>query len=63
MKTEVDAAGVAVGFVGRVGRIARAHQLGRGVGRNDLPRRRLLGLEGEDRKVALDLILQVLAHR
>lgn len=29
MRTEVSAAGVAVGFVGRVGRIARAHQLGR----------------------------------
>ena len=60
MRTEVNAAGVAVGFVGRVGRIARAHQLGRKVGGNDLPRRRLLGLEGEDRKVALDSIARVL---
>ncbi|MDY1045396.1 phage virion morphogenesis protein [Pseudomonas coleopterorum] len=32
MRTEVSAAGVTMGFVGRVGRIARAHQLGRGDG-------------------------------
>lgn len=50
MRTEVDAAGVAVGFVGRVGRIARAHQLGRGdgVGGKGTPRRRLLGLAALD---------------
>lgn len=32
MRTEVSAAGVTMGFVGRVGRIARAHQFGRGDG-------------------------------
>ena len=65
MRTEVSAAGVAVGFVGRVGRIARAHQLGRGdeVGGNHSPRRRLLGVTGEDRKIVLDSIVRSLRHR
>lgn len=50
MRTEASAAGVAVGFVGRVGRIARAHQLGRGDGLRDTdyPRRQLLGLAASE---------------
>lgn len=65
MRTEVSAAGVAVGFVGRVGRIAYAHQHGRNEMNKQIPvsgysRRLLLGLKHEDRKIILDLILQPL---
>lgn len=62
MRTEVSAAGVAVGFVGRVGRIARAHQLGRGdEGRQSVmayPRRQLLGIDGAERRFILDNIIR-----
>lgn len=58
MRTEVSAAGVAVGFVGRVGRIARAHQLGRERDQRtsastSYPKRALLGLERDRRELIL----------
>lgn len=62
MRTEVSAAGVAVGFVGRVGRIARAHQLGKPSKTNRLQaavplRRELLGLGSHDRKVMFESMM------
>jgi len=62
MRTEVSAAGVAVGFVGRVGRIARAHQFGlqgptlaRSIGK--CTTRRLIGLGSEDESLIRDALI------
>lgn len=61
MRTEVDAAGVAVGFVGRVGRIARAHQLGRATPYGQLPSRKLLGFDSLSNERLIRLFITHLA--
>lgn len=63
LKTEADAAGLAIGFDGRVARVARVHQYGETdrVAPNGVeykyPARMLLGLTTEDRELIRDVLL------
>ena len=67
LKVKADPAGVAVGFTGRVARIARVHQEG-GTDRIDkagrtarYPQRELLGFTDADRRLVRDLLIEHLA--
>ncbi|MDR5797441.1 MULTISPECIES: phage virion morphogenesis protein [unclassified Caballeronia] len=64
LQTEVDATGLAIGFSGRVSRVARVHQFGEtdrvAPGGKDYkyPARVLLGFTTEDRELIRDMILK-----
>lgn len=68
LKVQADDGGVAVGFFGRTGRIARVHHLGLrdevepGGPQYDYPVRELLGLTGAEREQVKDLLLQHLGR-
>lgn len=64
LKTEADSAGLAVGFDGRVSRVARVHQFGeidrvapRGVSYK-YPARALLGFTVDERELIRDMLLK-----
>ncbi|RAR53894.1 phage virion morphogenesis protein [Paraburkholderia unamae] len=64
LKTEVDSAGLAIGFDNRVSRVARVHQFGEtGLvaphgAQYKYPARVLLGFTTEDRELVRDMILK-----
>ncbi|KVZ49001.1 phage virion morphogenesis protein [Burkholderia ubonensis] len=68
LKVEADANGLAIGFDGRVGGIARVHQFGErgrvapGGAEYQYPARVLLGLKPEDCDLILDLLLKHVAR-
>ncbi|RQS60413.1 phage virion morphogenesis protein [Burkholderia sp. Bp8986] len=64
LKLQTDAAGLTVGFAGRVARVARVHQFGEidrvaphGV-EYKYPVRELIGVTGEDREMIRDMLLK-----
>lgn len=67
LRVQVDAEGVAIGWLGRTARIARIHHYGLraevqpGGPQVDYPARELLGLSDQQREMIRDLLLQHLA--
>ena len=67
LRTESDATGLAVGFAGRIARVARTHQLGLsdrvapGGPNYKYPARVLLGFTDADRELIRDVLLKHLA--
>lgn len=63
LRTESDATSLAIGFAGRIARVARIHQLGErarvapGGPEYKYPARVLLGFSGEDRKMIRNMLL------
>jgi phage virion morphogenesis protein len=68
MQIQSDANGLAIGFAGRVARVARVHQLGEldavapNGARYKYPARVLLGFSNEDRATIHDIVLKHLAN-
>lgn len=68
MRTQSDSNGLAIGFAGRVARIARVHQFGEtdrvapGGPEYLYPARMLLGFSAEDRELIRDILLEHLAQ-
>ncbi|MDR5800056.1 phage virion morphogenesis protein [Caballeronia sp. LZ001] len=68
MRIEADANGLAIGFIGRVARIARVHQFGEtdhvapGGPEYRYPARELLGFTRDDRELIRDMLLKHISH-
>lgn len=65
MRTDTCSKSIAVGFIGRTGRIARAHHYGEdksGTGPVRYPQRRLLGLASEEKLTILDALLDAIKN-